>query len=63
MSFKDKVTGRIKKAVGDLTDSAAMRREGDEEERKGEAKEEEARAREEADMKAEEAAERERRTS
>ena len=40
MSITDKVTGRIKKAAGDLTDDASMRREGRQEERKGEAKDE-----------------------
>ena len=40
MGITDKVTGRIKKAAGDLTDDASLRREGSREERKGEAKEE-----------------------
>src|SRR5215210_4671563 len=39
MGITDKVTGRVKKAAGDLTGKAALRREGREEERKGEAKE------------------------
>jgi uncharacterized protein YjbJ (UPF0337 family) len=58
----DKVTGRVKQAVGDLTDSASLRQEGRREERKGEAKEEAARAQERADEKAREAADLERRT-
>jgi uncharacterized protein YjbJ (UPF0337 family) len=39
-SITDKVTGRIKKAAGDLTGDADLRRRGAREERKGEAKEE-----------------------
>ena len=62
MSFMDKVTGRFKKAAGDLTDDASLRREGRQEERKGEAKEELAEAHETADRKAEEVANLERRT-
>jgi uncharacterized protein YjbJ (UPF0337 family) len=62
MSLTDKITGRLKKAAGDLTDDASLRREGRQEERKGEAKEERDRAREEADLKAEEVANLERKT-
>jgi len=60
MSIIDKLTGRAKKAAGDLADDASLRREGRTEERKGEKKEERDRAREEADRKAAEAAELER---
>jgi len=62
MSLTDKVTGRIKKAAGDLSDNASLRREGRDEERKGEAKEELAEAHEKADEKADEVANLERRT-
>jgi uncharacterized protein YjbJ (UPF0337 family) len=62
MSITDKITGRIKKAAGDLTDDASLRREGRQEERKGEAKDERDRAREKADLKAEEVANLERKT-
>jgi len=62
MSLTDKVSGRIKKAAGDLTDDAGLRREGRDEERKGEAKEDLAQAQEKADAKAEEVADLERRT-
>jgi uncharacterized protein YjbJ (UPF0337 family) len=62
MSIIDKITGRTKKAVGDLTDDASMRREGRQEERKGEAKDELARSQEKADRKAEEVADLERKT-
>jgi uncharacterized protein YjbJ (UPF0337 family) len=62
MSLIDKITGRFKKAAGDLTDDASLRREGRREERKGEAKDELTRTREKADRKAEEVADLERRT-
>ncbi len=62
MSITDKVTGRIKKAAGDLTDDASMRREGRQEERKGEAKDELAKSEERADSKADEVADLERKT-
>jgi uncharacterized protein YjbJ (UPF0337 family) len=62
MSIIDKITGRTKKAAGDLTDDASLRREGAREERKGEAKEELAEAHENADAKAEEVANLERKT-
>ena len=63
MSILDKISGRFKKAPGDLADDPALRREGRHEERKGEAKDELARAHEQADAKAEEVADLERRTS
>jgi uncharacterized protein YjbJ (UPF0337 family) len=62
MGTTDKITGRLKKAAGDLTDDASLRRQGRKEERKGEAKEELDRAQEQADAKAEEVANLERRT-
>jgi uncharacterized protein YjbJ (UPF0337 family) len=62
MGITDKITGRFKKAAGDLADDASLRRQGRREERKGEAKEELARSREKADRKAEEVADLERRT-
>ena len=63
MGFLDKLTGRAKKAAGDLADDASLRREGRQEERKGEAKDELANAQEKADAKAEEVANLERKTS
>jgi uncharacterized protein YjbJ (UPF0337 family) len=63
MGFLDKLTGRAKKAAGDLADDASLRREGRQEERKGEAKDELASAEEKADAKAEEVANLERKTS
>jgi uncharacterized protein YjbJ (UPF0337 family) len=62
MSIVDKATGRVKKAVADLTDDDKLRREGRKEERKGEAKQERDRAHEKADKKAQEVADLERKT-
>jgi uncharacterized protein YjbJ (UPF0337 family) len=62
MSILDKLTGRAKKAAGDLADDPSLRREGRKEERKGEAKEELSRTQEKADEKAEEVANLERKT-
>jgi len=62
MGITDKITGRVKKAAGDLTDDASLRQEGRREERKGEAKEELAEAHEKTDRKAEEVADLERKT-
>jgi uncharacterized protein YjbJ (UPF0337 family) len=63
VGITDKVTGRVKKAAGDIADDASLRREGRQEERKGEAKDELARDQERADSKAEEVANLERQTS
>jgi uncharacterized protein YjbJ (UPF0337 family) len=63
MSLWDKITGRTKKAAGDLADDASLRREGRQEERKGEAKDELAGAQDKADAKAEEVANLERKTN
>jgi len=63
MSILDKITGRAKKAAGDLADDASLRQEGRLEERKGEAKDELSRADELAESKAEEVADLERKTS
>ena len=62
MSLIDKITGRTKKAAGDLADNPSLRRQGAREERKGEAKEELADAHEKADRKAEEVADLARKT-
>ena len=63
MGLWDKITGRTKKAAGDLADDPSLRREGRQEERKGEAKDELARAHERADDKAAEVANLERKSS
>jgi uncharacterized protein YjbJ (UPF0337 family) len=63
MSLIDKITGRAKKAAGDLADDPSLRRQGRQEERKGEAKDELSRDQERADAKAEEVANLERKTS
>jgi uncharacterized protein YjbJ (UPF0337 family) len=62
MDITDKVTGRVKKAAGDIVDDASLRQEGRKEERKGEAKEELAREQERADRKSQEVADLERET-
>jgi uncharacterized protein YjbJ (UPF0337 family) len=62
MSITDKLTGRVKKAAGDLLGDSSTRREGIKEERKGEAKEDLARAEDHADAKADEVANLERQT-
>ena len=58
----DKITGRVKKAAGDLTDDASLRQEGRREEAKGEAKEKAARAQERADAQKAEVQDLERKT-
>ena len=63
MGILDKITGRAKKAAGDIADDPSLRREGRQEERKGEAKDELAEAHEKTDAKAEEVANLERKTS
>ena len=62
MGITDKLTGRVKKAAGDLTDDASLRREGRKEERKGEAKDELNTAQERAADKAAEVSDLERKT-
>jgi uncharacterized protein YjbJ (UPF0337 family) len=62
MSILDKITGRAKKAAGDLSGDPGLRRQGRQEERKGEAKEELNRAEEQVEEKAAEVAQRERKT-
>jgi len=62
MGLLDKITGRAKKAAGDVADDPSLRREGRQEERKGEAKDDLARAQDRADAKADEVADLERRT-
>lgn len=56
MSILDKITGRTKKAAGDITGDSGLRRQGSREERKGEAKEELDRAQERVEDKAAEVA-------
>jgi uncharacterized protein YjbJ (UPF0337 family) len=56
----DRITGRVKKAVGDLADDADLRRQGEREEQKADAKDELAEAQAAADRKAEEVAKLER---
>jgi uncharacterized protein YjbJ (UPF0337 family) len=62
MSILDKITGRVKKAAGDLTDDPSLRRQGQREEAKGEAKEKLEEAQDGAAQKAQEVADLERKT-
>jgi uncharacterized protein YjbJ (UPF0337 family) len=62
MSIIDKITGRAKKAAGDLTDDQSLRRQGAREERKGEAKEQLGHAQERVEEKATEVSDLERKT-
>ncbi len=62
MSIMDKITGRAKKAAGDLTGDGSMRREGAREERKGEAKEKLSEAQDRVEDKAAEVVDLERKT-
>jgi uncharacterized protein YjbJ (UPF0337 family) len=63
MGLLDKITGRAKKAAGDIADDPSLRRQGRQEERKGEAKDELSAAHEKADAKAEEVSDLERKTN
>ena len=62
MGITDKISGKVKQAVGDVTGDDATHREGKLEERKGDVKDQQARAEERAEHKAEEAEDLERRT-
>jgi uncharacterized protein YjbJ (UPF0337 family) len=62
MGLLDKITGRSKKAAGDLADDPSLRREGRKEERKGEEKEKLAEAQGEVEERARDVADLERRT-
>lgn len=53
-NIKDKITGRVKQAAGDLADHQGLKNEGELEERKGEAKEELVNKQAEAERKADE---------
>jgi uncharacterized protein YjbJ (UPF0337 family) len=62
VSIIDKITGRAKKAAGDLANDPSLRRQGRKEERKGEAKEELADHQDKTAEKAQEVADLERKT-
>ena len=62
MSIIDKITGRTKKAVGDLTGDASLRRQGGREEAKGEAKDKLDEAQDKAAERASEVSDLERKT-
>jgi uncharacterized protein YjbJ (UPF0337 family) len=62
MGIIDKITGRSKKAAGDVTGDSSLRAEGRREERKGEEKDKLADAQERVEDKAQDVADLERRT-
>jgi uncharacterized protein YjbJ (UPF0337 family) len=62
MSIIDKITGRAKKAAGDVSGDSSLRSQGRREERKGEEKDKLADAQDRADEKAQDVADLERRT-
>ena len=62
MSIIDKITGRTKKAAGDIAGDGSLRAEGRREERKGEEKDKLADAQDRVEEKAQDVADLERRT-
>jgi uncharacterized protein YjbJ (UPF0337 family) len=62
MSIMDKITGRAKKAAGDLAGDSSLRAEGRREERKGEEKDKLVEARDRLEKNAQDVADLERRT-
>ena len=62
MSILDKITGRAKKAAGDVSGDGSLRREGRREERKGEEKDKLADAQDRVEEKSRDVADLERRT-
>jgi uncharacterized protein YjbJ (UPF0337 family) len=62
MSIKDRLTGKAKKAAGEIAHEPSLRRQGRREEKKGEKKEQLERADKRAEKKAHEVADLERRT-
>ncbi len=62
MGLTDKITGRAKKAAGDLTDDASLKHEGGKEEKKGEAKDQLAESQQQTADKAAEVSDLERKT-
>ena len=62
MSLIDKLTGRAKKAAGDLSGDSSLRRQGTKEEKKGEAKDKLDNAQDAVEDKADEVADLERKT-
>jgi len=62
VSILDKITGRAKKAAGDLAGDSSLRREGTREEKKGEAKDKLADAQDSVEERAGEVSDLERKT-
>ena len=62
MGLMDKITGRAKKAAGDLSGDSGLKQQGAKEEKKGEAKDQLDNAQAKADAKANEVSDLERKT-
>lgn len=62
MGIMDKITGRAKKAAGDVTNDASLRQQGRKEEQKGDAKERQAQSEERAQEEKQRADDLERKT-
>jgi uncharacterized protein YjbJ (UPF0337 family) len=62
MSLRDKISGRVKKAAGELTDDPSLKQQGRKDERKAQAKEDLSRSQDDAARKAQEVADLERRS-
>jgi len=62
VGIMDKISGRAKKAAGDVTDNASLRQQGRKEEQKGNAQDNAARQQEKADAESERAAKLDRET-
>jgi uncharacterized protein YjbJ (UPF0337 family) len=62
MGLMDKITGRTKKAAGDIADDSSLRQEGRREEQKGEEKEKLAEAQDRVEEKSADVADLERKT-
>jgi uncharacterized protein YjbJ (UPF0337 family) len=62
MNLIDKITGRTKKAAGDLAGDGSLKRQGAKEEKKGQAKDQLDRAQDSVEDKADEVADLERKT-
>jgi uncharacterized protein YjbJ (UPF0337 family) len=62
VGLRDKISGRVKKAAGELKDDPGLKRQGRRDEQKAQAKDDLARAQDDAALKAQEVADLERRT-
>jgi uncharacterized protein YjbJ (UPF0337 family) len=62
VGLRDKISGRVKKAAGELKDDPSLKRQGRRDEEKAQAKDDLARAQDDAALKAQEVADLERKT-